>query len=332
MPALLFATPNDDLTNAASNNDLAGVKSALKTGANVNAKDQSGWTALDHSIQKKNAQLVKLLIQAKAQVNPLNELIGGRPLLRATSLGQTEIVRLLIKSGANVNDVSEKGSTALMNAAFYGHNDIVRMLITAKADVNLSGESGFAPLDLALQMHHAEAAKLLQVAGAKTSPRASVPAPVATTTVSKKPSQSEWARFIDGCISGRLQGFETTKRTCAAFADCVVQSIYDDPKGRCDTKAPGSSYCISIQEKISQRAITACGVQSHNQAGAKPDAGAGDLARWAWTQKSTTGTDSSSNSAATPKEKYDPTKPREKTENEKWRDCRATGQSGCGYR
>ena len=41
------ASPNEDLLNAAKATDFAGVKKALDIGANVDARDQNGFTALE---------------------------------------------------------------------------------------------------------------------------------------------------------------------------------------------------------------------------------------------------------------------------------------------
>ena len=55
---------------------------------------------------------------------------------------QLEVVRLLLKNGAKVDEVDYEGKTALIKAAFYGHSiELVRLLIeTGGADINRAGK------------------------------------------------------------------------------------------------------------------------------------------------------------------------------------------------
>ena len=48
-------------------------------------------------------------------------------------LGHLEIVRMLVKSGANVNSTTKTNSTPLRAACFDGHFEIVKYLVEHKA-------------------------------------------------------------------------------------------------------------------------------------------------------------------------------------------------------
>ena len=62
------------------------------------------------------------------------------PLMEAASAGHTDIVRLLIAHGADVNAQSSSGNTPLMYACAGGHEEVVRVLLEAGANV----EAGYS--------------------------------------------------------------------------------------------------------------------------------------------------------------------------------------------
>src|SRR6267142_4626810 len=72
-----------------------------------------------------------------------------RSLLRAAADGETNIVRDLLAEGADVNEATEGGRTALMLAALLGHEDIVALLLNAGADAQLEDKVGLTASDWA---------------------------------------------------------------------------------------------------------------------------------------------------------------------------------------
>eukprot|EP00850_Spirogloea_muscicola_P004849 SM000021S06482 [mRNA] locus=s21:522174:524770:- [translate_table: standard] len=60
---------------------------------------------------------------------------SNSPLLQAAAKGHVEVVRLLLKHGAKVNQCNQWGQTALMHACRQGFPDIVRLLLAAGSDV-----------------------------------------------------------------------------------------------------------------------------------------------------------------------------------------------------
>ena len=62
---------------------------------------------------------------------------GDYPIHHAARNGDTEIVRLLIDYGADVNVVNERGHTVLYCAGGHGHLDTVHLLLHANADPNV---------------------------------------------------------------------------------------------------------------------------------------------------------------------------------------------------
>ncbi|HOW54564.1 MAG TPA: ankyrin repeat domain-containing protein, partial [Syntrophorhabdaceae bacterium] len=62
-----------ELIDAAEKGDLAHVKFLIASGADVNARDSSGWTALMAASQAGRTEAVRALIEAKADVNAGDE-------------------------------------------------------------------------------------------------------------------------------------------------------------------------------------------------------------------------------------------------------------------
>ena len=122
-------TLNQKLIDAARDNNIEGAREALKNGADVNAKDKAGKTAL----------------------------------IWAARYGHTEVVKMLIAAGADVNAKNSDGNTALIWAAYYGHAEIIKMLIAAGADVNATDNGGNTALIWAAREGHTEIAKLLWI-------------------------------------------------------------------------------------------------------------------------------------------------------------------------
>lgn len=85
------------------------------------ASDQ-GITPLIASCSEGHAEVAKLLIDAKADVNAKDK-DQTNSLMAAAARGHTDIVELLLKSGANVNEQNVDGHTALM-FAYNGKNQV----------------------------------------------------------------------------------------------------------------------------------------------------------------------------------------------------------------
>lgn len=93
------------------------------------------------------------------------------PLLLASIHGQTEIVRFLIKKGANIHAGDNENSTSLHNAAARGHLDIVSLLIDKGARINQCDGNGMTALHFAASSGRPACAKLLIEKGANVNAR-----------------------------------------------------------------------------------------------------------------------------------------------------------------
>ena len=83
----------DPIHEAAANGDLAGVQAELDKGADVNAKDEQGYTPLHNAAWEGHKEIAELFFAAGANVNAKNGL-GFTPLHQAAASGHKEIVVL----------------------------------------------------------------------------------------------------------------------------------------------------------------------------------------------------------------------------------------------
>jgi len=88
-------------------------------------------TSLDELLNK----AIKL-IQNGANIEYKDEKNGNFPLLICAMKGYIEIAYVLLRAGANVNQVNHYFTTALMKAARHGHIELLQLLILLDADVN----------------------------------------------------------------------------------------------------------------------------------------------------------------------------------------------------
>ncbi|BBN18397.1 hypothetical protein MPTK1_8g02160 [Marchantia polymorpha subsp. ruderalis] len=141
----------DGLLTAARKGDLEVVRRYLGKGAQVDAGDQYGWTALHCAAFKGHAEVVGELLAHGASVQS-RDLEGHTPLHCAVETGRKDVVQLLIGRGADVNAQSVRGATPLNIAAALKYAGILRFLLHRGADralVPSLAPDGCIPLDSA---------------------------------------------------------------------------------------------------------------------------------------------------------------------------------------
>lgn len=155
------ATP---LMHAAAFGSIEAMKLLLDAGAEVNAKNDFGATALLWCAR--DGEKARLLIARGADVNARSKQ-GRTPLMLASMReGGSDIVALLLSKGTDINVADTRGETALILAAEYGDIETVRLLIANKADIHARNRKGEAPVIVASMRTHPEVLRLLIQKGA----------------------------------------------------------------------------------------------------------------------------------------------------------------------
>lgn len=105
---------------------------------------------LHTAVLKNDIKTVKEHIAAKSDLNIKEAMGGSTPLISACLFGKTEIAKLLINAGANLNIQNNDGSTALITASFFCRPEIVKMLLAKKANKTIKNNYGQTALETLL--------------------------------------------------------------------------------------------------------------------------------------------------------------------------------------
>jgi hypothetical protein len=145
------------------------VKALLQKGAEVDAADAQGSTALQLAAGSGDLTSVRTLLERGADPNA-KQRFGWTALMKSAGHGDLEIVRLLIAHNADVNAVSGPDDgrvkhgptvmgylTPLHWAAVSGRDEIVRVLLDAGAKVDKPDVRGMTALMTAVSTDHASA-------------------------------------------------------------------------------------------------------------------------------------------------------------------------------
>lgn len=195
---------NQQLIQAASRGETNRVQSLLEQGAQINAQDAQGRTAVMAATYGNHVESVQALLNAGADVNlrdgmlnnpflyagaegyldilklawaagadtTITNRFGGTTIIPASERGHVEAVQWLLENtDINVNHVNNLGWTALLEAIILSdggprHQRIVELLIEHGADVNLADKDGVTPLAHAQQRGYDEIEASLRAAGA----------------------------------------------------------------------------------------------------------------------------------------------------------------------
>jgi len=169
---LAAATPplESPVADAAEQNDAEAVRSLLHEGADANAAQSDGLTALHWAALNGNRQIAELLLYAGANVKPLTRVGGYTPLHLAAQSGHADVVRVLLDAGADPGALTGTGVTALHFAAQANSAPAIAALAERGADVDAQDAfQGRTPLMFAASRNATDAVGALLAAGADAS-------------------------------------------------------------------------------------------------------------------------------------------------------------------
>jgi ankyrin repeat protein len=108
-------------------------------------------------------EAAKLLLAARADPDA-SDRRGDTALFEATRAGDAELVALLIAAGASVDRRNAAGNAPLLMAAQFGLSEIAAELIGARADLKVRDDAGHTPLEVARAAGHVGVVALLEQA------------------------------------------------------------------------------------------------------------------------------------------------------------------------
>ena len=160
--ALLAATQADRVETA---------RLLIVAGADVNATDAIGDSPFLYAGAEGRNEILKMTLAAGADLKSTNR-YGGTALIPAAHHGHVETVKILLATAIDKDHVNKLGWTALLEAVILGdggpaHTEIVRLLIAAGANVNLADRDGVRPLAHARRRGFAAIGGILETAGAR---------------------------------------------------------------------------------------------------------------------------------------------------------------------
>lgn len=142
---------NTPLHHAAWNNRYEAARILILAGAMVDARrgrESDGVTALESACYFGHFELVKLLVENKANVN-VRIYEGYTPLHQAVRNGHVAVAQYLVEHGARLDDARANGRTPLHTAAESGQTETTLLLLALGANPTTRARDGLTPVGVA---------------------------------------------------------------------------------------------------------------------------------------------------------------------------------------
>jgi len=158
----------------AAGDATASVKTPQSPAAEQAQRGPDGSTPLQWAVFKGDADEVKRLLRAGADVREANA-YGAMPMQLAAETGDVAILKLLLEAGTDVDSPNAEGQTALMAVARTGNVEAAKLLLKHGAKVNTVEQfGGQTALMWATARRHPQMMKLLLSKGAQINARSVV--------------------------------------------------------------------------------------------------------------------------------------------------------------
>jgi ankyrin repeat protein len=199
---------------AAQSRDLPALRALLKGGADVNATQGDGMTALHWAATHGDVDMITMLLAAGGNLRATTRLGGYTSLHLAARAGHTAAVRALSSAGASADTLTSTGATPLMLAAKSGSPDVTTTLLELGANPNAREPvNGQTALMMAAGLDRAAVVRTLLARGADAAITSSVvdlaaltaPAEADARPGAPRPGQASGEKRLD--VPGVTRGY-----------------------------------------------------------------------------------------------------------------------------
>lgn len=146
---------------AAKNRCDWGVKVLLRHGTNINILNERNISALTEVVATGELEAARTLLNNGANPDGDEQVPDSRPLLLAAHEGMTEMVRLLLDRGADLEIEDSIGGTALHWASARNQLETVKFLLSRRAEIEKTGLEQVTPLHSAVSAGYLQMTQLL---------------------------------------------------------------------------------------------------------------------------------------------------------------------------
>ena len=136
------------------------VHTLLTRGAETAAVNATGFDALHASSMNGDGATVQALVDGGADLETVEDSAAATSLHMASQAGNLEVVKILVRAGAQVDRRMKDGETALYLAATRGHSRVVSFLLRENANPLLPC-SGFTPLEAAAKLEQLDVIRVM---------------------------------------------------------------------------------------------------------------------------------------------------------------------------
>jgi hypothetical protein len=159
------------LLAAVDRNHVESAKLLIEAGSDVNAQDRQLDSPLLLAGARGYLEILTMALKANPDFTIYNR-YGGTALIPACERGHVEVVKELLQTDVDINHVNRLGWTGLLEAIILSdgsprHQEIVRLLIRAGADINIADAEGISPLQHAKNKGFTPIVDMLKAAGAR---------------------------------------------------------------------------------------------------------------------------------------------------------------------
>ena len=165
------------LLGAVETNNVHNAKIFLERGANANGFFYARQSLLIKAVVLGNTEIARLLLEAGAEVDAFDPMWKATPLMYAAIKGQPDTSTLLLDHGANLSRRCYKGQDAFHYAAYHNHPETLKVLLKVAIERNHKPLKGHALMIYAQDRKHDEIVELLEQLGIPKRPTYSRPTP-----------------------------------------------------------------------------------------------------------------------------------------------------------